>query len=123
MERAVRLRFTENFEGLALWCGRESEEAQTPVLALTEHILHKDVLCLNLINRLLLQFCIFFKSVRNISKGGFQLHGGLPGLAAVRFIHYDGVVLSNSRLYLLIDHRELLQGGDDDALALVDGVQ
>ena len=60
MERAVRLRFTENFEGLALWCGRESEEAQIPVLALTEHILHKDVLCLNLINRLLLQFCIFF---------------------------------------------------------------
>lgn len=78
------------------------------MFALTEHILHKNILCLDFLDRFLLQFRILFKSVRNICKSGFQLHGRLSCLVKQRFIHDDGVVLADSGVDLLVNYRKFL---------------
>ena len=84
--------------------------------------LHQRILRVDLVLRFALQLGIFPQRVLGVGKGGFQALRQRCRSGGVRFVDDNGIVLPGGLVYLSIDDRELLQRGDDDACAVVDGI-
>ena len=123
VERAVRIFFPKHLQRFILWRSSEGEETQVFVLAVGDHLPHKPILGIfQFILRLALQLRILLEGIMGIRQGHFQLHGALPCLTAVGLVHNDGKGLAGGIIHLLVDDGELLQGGDNDPLAVVQSV-
>ena len=89
---------------------------------LNGHFPHQAVVRVQLFFGLALDLGVFPQSVLGIRKGGFQFQSRAAGLGGMSLVHDNRKVPSRHLIHFLIDDRELLQGGDDNAHAAVDGV-
>ena len=119
---AVRVLGAEQLQRGGFWGGGKGEEGQVLVPPVGGQFLHQCILRVDLVLRFAFQLGIFPQRVLGVGKGGFQLQSRGAGLGGVRFVDDDGIVLPGGLVYLSIDDRELLQRGDDDACAVVDGI-
>ena len=92
------------------------------MLALLDEVADQLILRINFIFCLAFNFSIFLEGGFCISESGFQLHGGCAGLAGMGFINDHSEVAPGCLFHFLIDDRELLQRGDDDSDAVIDGI-
>ena len=102
-------------------CG-ECEKRQIRVLSVGEHLLQNGIVAVDLVLGFALDLRIFAERFFGIGKGGFQLDCGAAGLRGMRLVHDHGEIAPRGTVHLLIDHRELLQGRDNNAHAAVECV-
>lgn len=121
-EGAVLHRLAEHLQRGIFRRGGEGEEGQVLVLAVGQQLPDQLVLGVHLLLRHALRLGVFLQRVPQIRKGRLQLLGAGAGLRGVGLIADDGEVPALGGVHLFIDYRELLQGGDDDPRAVVDGV-
>ena len=120
---AVGQLLAEELERLGLRRGGEGEEGEVLVLAVVQHLLDDAVLGVaDFLLALAFELGIFAQGVGGVRQGDFQLHRAVARLAGMRLVHDDREVLLPALVHLLEDDWELLEGGDDDAEAVVDGV-
>ena len=89
---------------------------------LNGHFPHQAVVRVQLFFGLALDLSVFPQSVLGIRKGGFQFQSRAAGLGGMSLVHDNRKVPSRHLIHFLIDDRELLQGGDDNAHTAVDGI-
>ena len=122
MEAAVLIFFSELLQSRALGSSGEGKKAQVLVLAMGDHLLDQLVLGINFLFGLAFDKRILSQGVLGIGQGRFQLHGRRTGLGRMGLIHDHSVVPALGCVYLLIDHRKLLQRSHNNANAGIDGV-
>ena len=119
MEAAVFCLLAEHFQSGILRCCSEREEGKVLVLAVSDQLADELVLRVNLIFGNAFDFCIFLQHLTNISKRGLQLLCAAAGLGGVCLITDDGEVSAVGFIHFFENHRELLQGGNNDTNAVV----
>ena len=72
MERTIRLRLAENFQGFAFGRCSKGKETHVTMFTLAEHFLHKNIVCFDFFNSLFFQFGIFCKSIAHIGKSSLE---------------------------------------------------
>ena len=92
------------------------------MLPVGNHLTDQAVIGIHLILGLALQLGIFPQGIGSIRQRDLQLHGRFAGLGRMGLIHDDGEALAAGIIHFLIDHRELLQRGDNDTLSGVERV-
>ena len=122
VETAVAVPRTEHFQRRGLGGGGECEEREVFVLALLDEVADQLILRINFIFCLAFDLSVFLEGGFCISKSSFQLHGCGAGLAGMGFINDHSEVAPGCLFHFLIDDRELLQRGDDDSDAVIDGI-
>ena len=92
------------------------------MLSVGDHLTDQTVIGIHLILGLALQLGIFPQGIGSIRQRDLQLHGRFAGLGRMGLIHDDGEALAAGIIHFLVDHRELLQRGDNDTLSGVERV-
>ena len=122
VEAAVCVFSAEHLQRGAFGGRGKGKEGKILVPAVGKHLLNKPVLPVDFVLGLALNFGILPQRFLGIGQRGFQLQGGSSGLRRMRLIHDDGVVPAPCGVHLLIDDRELLQRGDDNARPRIERV-
>ena len=122
MKAAVLIFRAEQLQRLVLGrCGK-GKERQILMPPLNGHFPHQAVVWVQLFFGLALDLGVFPQSILGIRKGGFQFQSRAAGLGGMGLVYDNRKVPSCYFIHFLIDDRELLQGGDDNAHTAVDGV-
>ncbi len=82
--------------------------------ALGDDLVHQLIVRVKLLLGLALQLGVLPQGLLGVCQRRFQLEGGAACLRGVGLVHDDGKTAPGGLVHLLEDHRELLQGGDDD---------
>ena len=92
------------------------------MFALHQHLLQELIVQVQLFLFFPLQLCVFPQGFFRVGQRGLELQSRGTGLGRMCLVYNDGIVTTRDFVHLLIDHRELLERGDNDADAVVDGV-
>ena len=122
MELSVFVLSAKHLQGLGLRGGRKGKEGQVLMLAMGQHFPNDFIILIHFLLGLALQLRILTQSIFGIRQGRLQLQGCRASLGTMSFVNDDGKVPSCHLVHFLIDNRELLQGGNDNAGAVIDGV-
>ena len=124
MERTIGPFFAKDFERLIL--GRCSEGIETQILMLTcgnkllEELI---VLGIELAFCLTFKLCILSQSLGRISQRHLQLHCTFTGLATVSFINDNSEGFAGGIANQIVNNRELLKRGNDNAFTVLNSLQ
>ena len=121
-EAAIRHGHAEHLQrGILRGC-REGKERQIAVLSMGNKLPDQLVLRVNPVFGNALNFRILPEGGADISQRGLELQRTAAGLGGMGFVTDNGKVPTVGSVDLLINDRELLQRGHDDARAIIDGI-
>ena len=120
---SVRLFRAEGFDGFALGHGGEGEEGKIAVPSVRKHDLRQLVVTVDFVLFPALQLGIFPQRILGIGKGGLHFDGGGACLRGMCFVYNNGKTLAGRVADFLVNDGEFLQCGDDNAAAVMNGLQ